>query len=110
MKDKRRFREQVAGGRGENSEAPRLTAADIEDFKIELMLQTQCSIWPVESSEELGKVLARLTKAVAERPFKYLVDPLDHAGEKNVNLSILGWSAWNKLLISTPPMPVGASK
>lgn len=43
----------------------------MEQLKVEIMVQTSCSIWPVDSSDELGKVIARLTKAVAERPFKY---------------------------------------
>lgn len=42
----------------------------MEALKVKLVLETECSLWPVETSEELGKILARLSKAIAERPYK----------------------------------------
>ena len=78
-KDKRRFREKVSGEtstRSKKGSAPVVqedidfSSADIELLKVKLVLETDCSLWPVETAEELGKILARFTKAVAERPFK----------------------------------------
>lgn len=79
LREKRQFREQATGeksqrpnGRRNQAEGePGLSFSEIEQLKIDVMVQTSCSVWPVESSEELGKIIARLTKAVAERPFKY---------------------------------------
>ena len=78
-KEKRRFRDLASSAetthRNKKGEAPVsedfvLTSADIELLKVQLLLQTECSLWPVETAEELGKIIARITKAVAERPFK----------------------------------------
>ncbi|KAI9562861.1 hypothetical protein GHT06_010316 [Daphnia sinensis] len=76
-KDKRRFRDRVST----STETPPkndypldddngFTPADLEILKVKLALQTECSLWPVETAEELGTVITRITKAVAERPFK----------------------------------------
>lgn len=78
-KDKKRFRDRVSAS-GETSnktnrkepinDAVTFSVADMEALKVKLVLETECSLWPVETSEELGKILARLSKAIAERPYK----------------------------------------
>jgi len=77
LRDKQKFRQQCTGkaankrGSSQNdSDTPIFSPSEFEEFKVRLMLLTQCSLWPVETTEELGKTIARLTKAVAERPFK----------------------------------------
>lgn len=50
-----------------------ISSEEIEKLKVKLVVQTGCSLWPAETSEELGKIIVRLTKSVAERPFKYTI-------------------------------------
>ncbi|EFX87886.1 hypothetical protein DAPPUDRAFT_95947, partial [Daphnia pulex] len=80
-KEKRRFREHVSATTENTNKSNKkvdvpmnenvvFTSADMESLKVKLLLQTDCSLWPVETAEELGKIIARITKAVAERPFK----------------------------------------
>ncbi|XP_059352747.1 crossover junction endonuclease EME1-like isoform X2 [Daphnia carinata] len=76
-KDKRRFRDRVSTSTetSKKTDYPSdddigFTPADLEILKVKLVLQTECSLWPVETAEELGTVITRITKAVAERPFK----------------------------------------
>ncbi|KAK4025634.1 hypothetical protein OUZ56_014690 [Daphnia magna] len=76
-KDKRRFRDRVSTSTETSKKIGYpldddigFTPADLEILKVKLVLQTECSLWPVETAEELGTVITRITKAVAERPFK----------------------------------------
>ena len=78
MKNKQQFRQHCTGenatARGKNSnDEVQFTPSQIEELKVKLMLESQSSVWPVETSEELGKTIARITKAIAERPFKYIL-------------------------------------
>jgi len=77
LKDKQRFRQRCTGekptnrrGNADINDDVGLTPSQLEDLKVQVLLQTQCSLWPVENTEELGKTIARFTKAIAERPFK----------------------------------------
>lgn len=76
MKDKQRFRQRCTGEKSANRRGNAdedeigLTSNQLEELKVKVMLQTQCSLWPVETTEELGKTIARFTKAIAERPYK----------------------------------------
>jgi len=75
LKNKQQFRQHCTGenatARGKNSnDEVQFTPSQIEELKVKLMLESQSSVWPVETSEELGKTIARITKAIAERPFK----------------------------------------
>ena len=76
LKDKQRFRAQCTGktnskgATAQDEDNAGLTPAQMDELKVRFTLQTECSIWPVETTEELGKTIARFSKAVAERPFK----------------------------------------
>ena len=41
------------------------TSSYLEMLKVILVLQTEFSLWPVETAEDVGIVIARITKAVA---------------------------------------------
>lgn len=74
LKDKQRFRQHCTGKAsnkgGSTQDDDTVTPAQMEELKVRFTLQTECSIWPVETTEELGKTIARFSKSVAERPFK----------------------------------------
>ena len=80
MRGKQQFRQHCTKENGKKSKNAvdagdiQLSSSQIEELKVKLLLETQSSLWPVETSEELGKTIARITKAVAERPFKYQFD------------------------------------
>ena len=74
-KGNRQFKEKVSDTNGTAPRSGRsgestLTAAQLEESKVRLMLQRRCSVWPVESADQLAAAILYLTKSVTERPFK----------------------------------------
>lgn len=61
-----------AASKRTQGQMPMISKPDLEDVLLRLELQYNCCVHFCESSEDLAQMVCSFTKAVAEKPYKYV--------------------------------------